>query len=322
MPYAYETGEKREWTARDARELEEDYKRAIRVTQKHLDDLKSQATAQVKDEQPPVAEEKSFMGKLFCRRNTGKLQDREPSHEANHANSRPEKRPFPPKPKQTQGEGSHWWNRGHCHAPGQSSQSTVEREPYTPLGVANRTSPPPPIPPRYDLMHYPPDRVRRKSEKESASRRRARERALYHLQTDHDIRRFVVLDRPNAPPVQLKPGTWIPGQMNAVDFDRTVIAADKRVDSDVDEFGGLTTRQLIDRFPKPPCFLPPRKSPPLGPLPMPVYTHLPSTRPLKIVPRRQYQDIRDIPIPPAPTEPERSNRDSFIELRRKRSYYV
>ncbi|KAG8724163.1 hypothetical protein FRC11_002190 [Ceratobasidium sp. 423] len=326
MRYAYATGENRVWTARDERELKAEHKRTTRATRKHLNDLQSQAAAQAENAQSPGAEDRSFMDKLLRRRNTGNLHDREPSRELNPADLPPEKRPLPPKPKQPEEENSRWWSCGHRNTSSQSSQVTVEREPYTPLGVANPTAPRPPIPPRYDLMpaRSLPDRVRRKSEHDSAARRRARERAMYHLENDHDIRRFVVFDKPDDPPTQLKPGTWIPGQINAIDFSREVIAADKR--DDVDEFGRLTTPELIDRFPMPPRSLPPRKDAPLGPLPAPpsgaAYTHLPPTRPLNIVRRNKYRDIRDIPIPPIPIESEKSNRDSFLELRRKRSYRV
>ncbi|EUC60854.1 hypothetical protein RSOL_371380 [Rhizoctonia solani AG-3 Rhs1AP] len=323
MPYAYATGETRVWTAHDERELKAEHKRATRATRKHLKDLQVEASAQAEQEQSPGAEDRKFMDKLLRRRNTSNLHDREASRGVNPADILPEKRPVTPKAKQSQEGGSHWWSRGHRQTSSQSSQAKVEREPYTPLGVANRTLPAPPVPPRFDLIQSPPDRVRRKSEHDAAARRRARERALYHLETDHDIRRFVVLDKPNDPPIQLKPGTWIPGQINAVDFSREVVAADKRVD--VDEFGSLTTPHLVDRFPAPPRSLPPRKSAPRSPLPAPpgpAYTHLPPTRPLNIVPRHKHRDVRDIPIPPIPAELEKSNRDSFLELRRKRSCRV
>ncbi|KAJ1307130.1 hypothetical protein OPQ81_001248 [Rhizoctonia solani] len=334
MPYAYATGENRVWTARDERELKADHKRATRATRKHLSDLQSQALAQAKIEKPLVPEEKSLMGKILRRRKTDIGQNREPTREVNLGDLSLERRSSP-KAKQPGDSNPHWWSRGHRPTSSKSSQVTADSElkPYTPLGVANSTLPPPPRPPRYDLMSPSPGRgvVRelppracRTGESEAAARRRARDRALYHLEHDHDIRRYVVLDNPNDPPIQLKPGTWIPGQINAVDFSREVIAADKR--ADVDEFGGLTTPELIERFPMPPRSLPPRKNAPLAPLPSipspPTYMHLPPTRPLNIVRRNQYRDIRDIPIPPIPTEPPKSNRDSFIELRRKRSYRV
>ncbi|KAH7327602.1 hypothetical protein B0J17DRAFT_722603 [Rhizoctonia solani] len=277
MPYAYATGERREWTARDERELKAEHKRATRATRKHLNNLQTQAAAQAEKEQSSGTEDRSFMDKLLRRRNAGNYHGCTPNREVSPTDIPLEKRPLPPKPKQPQEGGPHWWSRGHRHASSQSSQSTVERVPYTPLGVANSTSPPPPVPPRYDLISFPPERVRRKSEHDAAARRRARDRALYHLETDHDVRRFIVLDKPDDPPMQLKPGTWIPGQINVVDFSREVIAADKRVD--VDEFGGLTTPRLIERFPPPPRSLPLRKHAPSIPLPSPpsgpIYTHLP-----------------------------------------------
>ncbi|QRW17393.1 hypothetical protein RhiXN_05395 [Rhizoctonia solani] len=279
MPYAYATGETRAWTTRDERELKAEHKRATRATLKHLEELKSKAAAKAEKERPSGTVDKSFMDRLFRRRNTGEPQSRAPSHEADSAGSPDAKRPFPLKPGKSQ-------------------------EPQ---------------------MNSLCGRVRRKSEKESASCRRARERALHHLENNHDIRRFAVLDRPNAPPLQLQPGTWIPGQINVVDFGREVIAADRRVDLDSDQSDGPTTPELINRFPKAPRSLPLAKRPPLMPLPnpttiAPVYRQLPPTRPLNIVPRRQYQHIRDIPIPPIPTQQDQSNRDSFFELRRQRSY--
>ncbi|KDN42471.1 hypothetical protein RSAG8_06788, partial [Rhizoctonia solani AG-8 WAC10335] len=355
MPYAYATGETRVWTARDEHELKAEHRRATRATRKHLNNLQVEAAAQAEKEQSPGAEDRTFMDKLLRRRNytnveaaaqaekeqspgaedrtfmdkllrrrnASNFHDREASLEVNHTDLPPEKRPLPHKTKQPQEGNSHWWSRGHRQTSSQSAQVTVERVPYTPLGVANSTLPPPPIPPRIDLMSLP-DRVRRKSENDAAARRRARQRALYHLETDHDIRRFVVLDKPDDPPIQLKPGTWIPGQINVVDFTREVIAADKRVD--VDEFGGLTTPQLAERFPTPSRSLPPRKNAPHRPLPSPpsgpAYTHIPPTRPLNIVPRHKHQDVRNVPVPHIPAEPEKSNRDSFLELRRKRSHRV
>ncbi|KAF8676184.1 hypothetical protein RHS04_06557 [Rhizoctonia solani] len=324
MPYAYATGETRAWTTRDERELKAEHKRATRATLKHLEELKSKAAAKAEKERPSGTVDRSFMDRLFRRRNTGEPQSRAPSHEADSAGSPDAKRPFHLKPGKSQEPQMNSLSRGQVDRHKQTPQ-TIQREPYTPLGTANRTSPPPPVPPRYDLIRQTPERVRRKSEKESASCRRARERALHHLENNHDIRRFAVLDRPNAPPLQLQPGTWIPGQMNVVDFGREVIAADRRVDLDSDESDGPTTPELINRFPNAPRSLPLAKRPPLMPLPnpttiAPVYRQLPPTRPLNIVPRRQYQHIRDIPIPPIPTQQDQSNRDSFFELRRQRSY--
>ncbi|CUA69204.1 hypothetical protein RSOLAG22IIIB_08330 [Rhizoctonia solani] len=343
MPYAYATGETRVWTARDERELRADHKRATRATRKHLLELQAQATATARTEKnkPQGAEERTLMVKLLRRCNTGSLNDREANRQVTTPNPSLDQRS--PKPSRIQENNSRWWScrKRHVSSPSSRTTGTVQREPYTPLGVANRTLPRPPIPPRPSIppqppvpplppitlrpdLVSPPDRVRRKSEDDAATRRRARDRALYHLQYDHDIRRFVVLDNPDDPPIQLKPGTWIPGQINAVDFTREVIAADKRVD--VDEFGGLTTPQLIERFPIPPRSLPPRKLPPHGPLPSlplgPAYKQLPPTRPLDILPRRRQHDDRNIPVIPVPPEPEKSNRDSFFELRRKRSYRI
>ncbi|CAE6372172.1 unnamed protein product [Rhizoctonia solani] len=292
MPHADKTGENQTWVARNACELGKEHKHGTRVTAKPLEDSRLQPVAKTEQSSGLGAATRSFVDKLFRRRNTGNPHDREPSREVSYANALPQKSSLPAKPKQPQ----------------ESSQPTVDREPYTPLGVANPTGPAPPIPPRYDLISHPPDRIRRKSEKESAACRRARERALRHLETDHDIRRFVALR--DAPPAQLKPGTWIPGQVNTVNFSREVVPADQRVNSDVDHSGDRTTLELIRSFPKPP-----RPGPP-------TYKQPPSTQALKTVPRRHYQNARDIPIPPIPSDSEQSGRDSFLELRRKRSYYV
>jgi hypothetical protein len=214
MPHADKTGENQTWVARNACELGKEHKHGTRVTVKPLEESRLQPVAKTEQSSSLGAATRSFVDKLFRRRNTGNPHDREPSREVSYANALPQKSSLPAKPKQPQEVSLHWWTSGHRHTSSQSSQPTVDREPYTPLGVANPTGPAPPIPPRYDLISHPPDRIRRKSEKESAACRRARERALRHLETDHDIRRFVALR--DAPPAQLKPGTWIPGQVNTV----------------------------------------------------------------------------------------------------------
>lgn len=55
---------------------------------------------------------------------------------------------------------------------------------------------------------------------------------------------------------------------------------------------------------------------------MPPHT-LPPTRPLNVDAARQRRHgAHNIPIPPVPPMPESSNRESFLALRKKRSYRV
>ncbi|QRV89214.1 hypothetical protein RhiJN_17232 [Ceratobasidium sp. AG-Ba] len=256
----YATSDNHVWTARDERELKAEHKRVTRATMKHLGKL-------------PTEQDRTLLDKLFRRQTAD-------------ADLPPHKRPLPPKAPSDK----HWWSR--------SSDKTTPRTPTygdrlevrRAATVSGHTRTPPPVPPRYDLLQtVPPDRPRRKSEEGSAARRRARETALRHLETDRGFGRYVRENRDYVPP-PLKPGTWMPGQLNAVRSD----------DSDydfIDEYGA-TTPQLYKRFPLPP------------------------TIPLNVDSYRRGQSSNNIPIPPVPPMPDQSNRESFLELRKKRSYRV
>ncbi|KAG8741720.1 hypothetical protein FRC10_002547 [Ceratobasidium sp. 414] len=203
------------------------------------------------------------------------------------------KRPLPP--KAPSGD-HHWWSRSS----GKSSPRTPNHEeprfePRRAVTVIGNTRAPPPIPPRYELTPAPTlGRPRRKSEQDSAARQRARANALRHLEVDRGFRRHVHENKGYVPP-PLEPGTWIPGQLNPVPLDPQPDDYDYDL---VNEYGALPTPELYKLFPLPP------------------------TRPLNIVPRQRNKEARNIPIPPIPPMPDKSNRDSFLELRRKRSYRV
>ncbi|KAF8597662.1 hypothetical protein BDV93DRAFT_513162 [Ceratobasidium sp. AG-I] len=241
---------------------------------------------------PPTEQDRTLLDKLLRRR-------------TDDAEAPLNRRPLPPKAPQQDSSGR-WWNRsstdsGHrpSHSRTNSYDVDVDAEVRRAATVTGNTRVPPPIPPRYDLMQQePPHRPRRKSEHDSAARQRARNNALKHLESDRGYRPQVV-DRRGYVPPQLDPGTWIPGQLNAVPVDRYEQASYGYVDEH-----GLTTPQLYDQFPLPPNTLPP-------------------TQPLNVGAARQRRHgTHNIPIPPVPPMPDRSNRESFLELRKKRSYRV
>lgn len=193
---AYATGENRGWTAQDEREMLAEHKRVARATRKHLGT-------------PPTEQDRTLLDKLLRRR-------------TDDVDAPLNRRPLPPKAPQQDGN-SRWWNRSSTDSGNHSSHSrnnsydvNVDAEARRAATVAGSTRVPPPIPPRYDLMQQEAShRPRRKSEHDSAARQRARNNALKHLETDRGYRRHVV-DRPGYVPPQLEPGTWIPGQLNAV----------------------------------------------------------------------------------------------------------
>ncbi|KAG9103895.1 hypothetical protein FRC06_007142 [Ceratobasidium sp. 370] len=233
----------------------------------------------------PIEQDRTLLDKLLRRQTAD-------------ADLPPNRRPLPPK---APSDNHHWWSRSS----GKSSPRTPNYEesrfePRRAATVTGNTRAPPPIPPRYDLMQGPPERQRRKSEQGSAARQRARENALRHLETDRGFRRYVRDNKDYVPP-PLEPGTWIPGQLNPVPLDPRPDSYDYPDDYDYDlvnDYGALPTPELYKRFPLPP------------------------TQPLNIVPRQRNQEARRIPVPPIPPMPDRSNRESFLELRKKRSYRV
>ncbi|KAG8751051.1 hypothetical protein FRC12_012624 [Ceratobasidium sp. 428] len=291
----YATNENRVWTAKDEREQQADHKRATRATMKHLGKL-------------PTEQDRSMMDKLLRRQTPA-------------ADLPLNRRPLPPK---TPTSDSHWWSRSSGRStPRTPTHESHTHEPRTPghehrpeihraATLTGNTRPlPPPVPPMPPLPPMPrvpssrpepvktppPHRPRLKSEQGFDARRRARETALRHLEVDRGFGRYV-RENPGyvAPPLQ--PGTWLPGQLNVVPH------ADVRRDDYpydlVDKYEGPTTPELLASFPLPPG----------------------TTQPLNVTPRRRDRDAHNIPIPPVPPMPERSNRDSFLELRRKRSCRV
>ncbi|KAG9105230.1 hypothetical protein FRC07_009472 [Ceratobasidium sp. 392] len=241
----------------------------------------------------PTEQDRTFMDKLLRRQ----------TPDADLPLSR---RPLPPKPQAD----SHWWSRSSgksesprtpTHEPRTSTNehrapSHIEprHEPRRAVTVTGSTRPLPPQ--RPEPVQTLPPRPRLKSEQGSVARRRARETALRHLEVDRGFGRYVRENRGYvAPP--LTPGTWLPGQLNVVPHAVDAQPDDYPYDV-VDEYGVLHTPELIDRFPIPP------------------------TQPLNITPRRRNYDTQNIPVPPVPPMPDRSNRESFLELRKKRSYRV
>lgn len=196
MSTAYATGENRVWTARDEREMLAEHKRITRATIKHLGT-------------PPTEQDRTLLDKLLRRRTTD-------------TEAPLNRRPLPPKAPQQDSNGR-WWNRSSTDSENRSSHSRtnsydvdVNTEARRAATITANMRVPPPVPPRYDLMPQEnPSRPRRKSEHDSAARQRARDNALKHLETDRGYRRHVV-DRRDYVPPPLEPGTWIPGQLNAV----------------------------------------------------------------------------------------------------------
>ncbi|KAG8716166.1 hypothetical protein FRC08_009776 [Ceratobasidium sp. 394] len=242
----------------------------------------------------PIEQDRNTLLDKLLRRHAADSVDHLPPH----------KRPLPPKTPTDH----HWWSRKSSSSPRTPGRHEQPQEYGAMAAVAGPSRAPPPIPPRYDLMPQapvlapaPPARPRRQSEKASAARQRARETALRHLEVDRGFRRYV-RDNKNYVPPPLAPGTWIPGQLNPVPFDDPQPGHDGYQDDYdynlVNDYGALPTPELYKHFPLPP------------------------TQPLNIVPRPRNQETRHIPVPPIPPMPGKSNRESFLELRKKRSYRV
>lgn len=220
MAYYVGNIENRVWTARDERELKADHKRATKATERHLSELRA---ARGHHLPPPLQlEDRSFVDKILGR---GK-----PSKSPKVKTPRTPKTPKLPSlkvPEVTWDNETRWWSRSRSRGrPG-----STRRSPATATGPGFQRGPPrsksevrgrqvsrpiasapPAVPLRHDLAPPPTAPLQSRRGRGSQETFKARQQALYRL--EHKGHRPYVVEREGVPPIVLKPGTWMPGQIN------------------------------------------------------------------------------------------------------------